>query len=43
VLPPNGTTLRGRTAVEAFWMEFMSSGAGGEINDTEVFSGGDPG
>ena len=43
VLPPNGTTVHGRAAVEAFWAEFMSSGIGGEINDTEVYASGDLG
>lgn len=43
VLPPNGTAVRGRAAVEAFWAEFMSSGIGGEINDTEVYASGDLG
>ncbi len=43
VLPPNGTTVKGRAAVEAFWVEFMSSGIGGEINDTEVYASGDLG
>ena len=43
VLPPNGTTVRGRAAIERFWVEFMSGGIGGGINDTEVYASGDLG
>ncbi len=43
VLPPNGTMVRGRAAVKDFWEEFLSSGIGGGINDTEVYASGDLG
>ncbi len=36
VLPPNGTTVSGRAAVELFWVDFMSGGIAGGIYDIEV-------
>jgi uncharacterized protein (TIGR02246 family) len=43
VLPPNGETVAGRAAIDAFWKEFLASGIGGEIQDTEVYAHGDLG
>ena len=43
VLPPNGTTVSGRAAVERFWVDFMSGGIAGGINDIEVYASGDLG
>ena len=41
--PPNARKMMGRRAIEAYWDEFMSSGIGGGINDTEVYADGDVG
>lgn len=41
--PPNAKKQMGRRAIEAYWSEFLASGIGGEINDTEVFASGDVG
>ncbi|MGH8194514.1 MAG: YybH family protein [Woeseiaceae bacterium] len=43
VLPPNGETVTGRAAIDAFWNEFLASGINGEIKDTEVYAQGDLG
>ncbi len=43
VHPPNAKKAMGRRAIEAFWQEFMSSGVGAEISDTEVYASGDVG
>ena len=43
VLPPNGESVTGRVAIDAFWNEFLASGIGGEISDTEVYAQGDLG
>jgi hypothetical protein len=35
--------VAGRAAIDAFWKEFLASGIGGEIQDTEVYAHGDLG
>ena len=40
LLPPNGQTVKGRAAIEAFWTEFMASGNAGNITDTNVNASG---
>ena len=43
LLPPNGETVSGRAAIEAFWTETLASGIGGEGTDIEVHALGDVG
>ena len=43
VHPPNGKTVMGRRAIEAFWAGFMSSVGGAEIIPTDVYADGDVG
>jgi ketosteroid isomerase-like protein len=43
VLPPNGETVTGRPAIDVFWKDFLASGIGGEIQDTEVYAQGNVG
>lgn len=43
VHPPNGKKMRGRREIAAFWTEFLESGIGGEISDSEVYASGDVG
>ena len=43
VLQPNGEAVQGRAAIEAFWVEFMASGVGANITDTNVNASGDVG
>jgi ketosteroid isomerase-like protein len=43
VHPPNAKKAMGRRAIEAFWQEFLSSGLGAEISDSEVYASGDVG
>jgi uncharacterized protein (TIGR02246 family) len=43
LLPPNVKTVKGRAAIEAYWVEFMASGIGGGITDTNVNASGDVG
>lgn len=43
VLPPNGDIVKGRAAIEAFWVEFLSSGISINVTDTNVNASGDVG
>ena len=43
VLPPNGDIVKGRAAIEAFWVEFLSSGISVNVTDTNVHASGDVG
>lgn len=40
---PNATKISGRTAIRAYWDDFLASGVGGQIDDTEVFASADVG
>jgi len=43
ILPPNGDAVKGHAAIEAFWVEFLSSGISIKVTDTNVNAGGDVG
>jgi len=43
VHPPNGKTVMGRRAIEAFWVNFIASVGGAEISATDVYANGDVG
>ena len=43
LLPPNSEVIVGRAAIEAFWEDFLATGTGVEIKDTEVYAHGDDG
>jgi uncharacterized protein (TIGR02246 family) len=40
---PNSRKITGRTAIQVYWDDFLASGVGGQIDDTEVFAGVDVG
>jgi len=43
LMPPNGTPVTGRAAIEAFWGDFIASGGGVRITDAEAYAHGDVG
>ena len=43
VHPPNGKSVMGRRAIEAFWVGFISSVGGAALNATDVYADGDVG
>jgi len=43
VLAPNADIVKGHAAIEAFWVEFLSSGIGVNVDDTSVYASGDVG
>jgi len=41
LFPPNGDTVEGREAIQAFWQGFIDTGAKGSLEETELAVSGD--